>query len=229
MFVLGIDPGLSRCGFGLVRRTRSGQEAVGHGVLQTPPGDHLPSRLASMNHQLRALMAEHRPDVVVVERVFFQTNARTAMGVAQASGLALAAAHDGGCDIAQYTSNEVKLSIAGFGGATKDQVQRMVQRVLRLDTLPRPADAADALALALHHLAIAPMLRTAGAAAHLGHGLGHGLGDGLGDGLGNGLGGRAGADRIEANGLGNARIATQVGGVTIAGGVAIVRTARSAP
>lgn len=202
MFVLGIDPGLSRCGFGLVRRTRSGQDVAGYGVLQTPPHDAIAARLAAMNRQLRALVAEHRPDVVVVERVFFQTNARTAMGVAQASGLALAAAHDAGCEIAQYTSNEVKLSIAGYGGASKDQVQRMVQRMLALDALPRPADAADALALALHHLAVAPMLRSAAAAGDRPRPGGVAAPGGLG-----GLGG--------SGGLGNARIATRAGGVAI--------------
>lgn len=202
MFVLGIDPGLSRCGFGLVRRTRHVQEAVEHGVLQTPPTDELPARLASMNAQLRSLIALHRPDVVVVERVFFQTNARTAMGVAQASGLALAAAHDAGCGIAQYTANEVKLAITGYGGASKDQVQRMVQRILNLESIPRPADAADALALALHHLAIAPLQARVGngaAAAALR--------------VASSVGGAVNA----TSGFGNARIATTAGGVRLAG------------
>ena len=204
MFVLGIDPGLSRCGFGLVRRTRHVHEAVDHGVLQTPPTDELPARLAAMNALLRSLIATHRPDVVVVERVFFQTNARTAMGVAQASGLALAAAHDAGCGIAQYTSNEVKLAITGYGGASKDQVQRMVQRILGLAALPKPADAADALALALHHLAIAPLQSR--------------VGNGSGNAelrVASSVGGAADA----TGGLGNARIATSAGGVRLAGDV----------
>jgi crossover junction endodeoxyribonuclease RuvC len=161
MFVLGIDPGLSRLGFGAVRRTRKGSvllEAVEHGVLSTPPTDELPARLASMNHQLRALIHRLKPDAVVVERVFFQTNVRTAMGVAQASGLALAAAFDANCIIAQYTSNEVKQAITGYGAADKGQMQRMVQRILNLEELPKPADAADALGLALHHLAVAPFI-----------------------------------------------------------------------
>lgn len=158
MFVLGIDPGLSRLGYGAVRRTRTGSASIEHGVLSTPPSDELPARLASMNHQLRALIDRLRPDAVVVERVFFQTNVRTAMGVAQASGLALAAAHDARCEIAQYTSNEVKQAITGYGAADKGQMQRMVQRILCLDELPKPADAADALGLALHHLAVAPYL-----------------------------------------------------------------------
>ena len=206
MFVLGIDPGLSRCGFGLVRRTRHVSEAVDHGVLQTPPTDELPSRLAAMNAMLRSLIALHRPDVVVVERVFFQTNARTAMGVAQASGLALAAAQDAGCGIAQYTANEVKLAITGFGGASKDQVQRMVQRLLRLESPPKPADAADALALALHHLAIAPLQARVGDAASAAPLR-----------IASSVGGAATA----TSGLGNARIATRVGGVRLAGNAPI--------
>lgn len=128
------------------------------GVLTTPPSDPLPQRLASLQHELRALLAELRPEVVVVERVFFQTNVRTAMSVGQASGLALAAAAEAGCDIVQYTANEVKQAVAGYGAASKEQVQRMVQSLLSLPERPRPPDAADALALALCHLAAAPRL-----------------------------------------------------------------------
>jgi crossover junction endodeoxyribonuclease RuvC len=157
MFVLGIDPGLTRCGFGAVRRidaTRS--VSHGHGVLRTDPDQPLPQRLASMHTQLHALMERMGPDVVVVERVFFQVNARTAMAVAQASGLALALAAGRGCTVVQYTSNEVKLAVTGDGAADKRAVQSMVKRLLDLPAVPSPPDAADALALALCHLAIAP-------------------------------------------------------------------------
>jgi crossover junction endodeoxyribonuclease RuvC len=164
MFVLGIDPGVSRCGYGLVSRERAGPAAHAAGVLTTPPSDPLPQRLASLQHELRALLAETSPDVVVVERVFFQTNVRTAMSVGQASGLALAAAAEAGCDVAQYTANEVKHAVAGYGAAPKEQVQRMVQSLLGLSEQPRPPDAADALALALCHLAQAPRLARAAAA-----------------------------------------------------------------
>ena len=158
MFALGIDPGVSRCGFGLVRRAGAGYQVVGAGVITTPPADPLPARLASLAAELRGLIAEHRPDVVVVERVFFQTNARTAMSVGQASGLALSEAAAAGCQVAQYTSNEVKQSVTGYGAASKDQVQRMVQSLLALESVPRPPDVADALALALCHLTVAPRL-----------------------------------------------------------------------
>jgi crossover junction endodeoxyribonuclease RuvC len=158
VFVLGIDPGLSRCGYGLVRRLRSHYTGVRAGVIKTPPDDPLPQRLASLSLELQGLIAECRPEIVVVERVFFQTNARTAMSVGQASGLALAAAAAAGCGVVQYTANEVKVAVTGYGAATKRQVQKMVQSLLELAEPPRPADAADALALALCHLALAPRL-----------------------------------------------------------------------
>ena len=157
MFVLGIDPGLSRCGYGLVEAKGQRGRAVAVGVLRTPPTDPLPQRLAHLDADLRALFAELEPDAVAVERVFFQVNARTAMSVGQASGLILAAAARAGAEVAQYTPNEVKQAVAGYGAAPKEQVQRMVQALLGLSDPPRPADAADALALALGHVATAPL------------------------------------------------------------------------
>jgi crossover junction endodeoxyribonuclease RuvC len=166
MFVLGIDPGLSRCGYGCVESSGRGGRAVAVGVLATPPTDPLPQRLATLDSELRGLLADLQPDAVAVERVFFQVNARTAMAVGQASGLALAAAVQAGCDVAQYTPNEVKEAVAGYGAAPKEQVQRMVQALLSLSAPPAPPDAADALALALCHLAMAPLrARLAGAKA----------------------------------------------------------------
>jgi crossover junction endodeoxyribonuclease RuvC len=166
MFVLGIDPGLSHCGYGLVSPgPRSGQlVARAAGVIETDPRLALPERLAILQHELEALLAETEPAAVAVERLFFQVNARTAMSVGQASGLALAAAARRGCEVAQYTPNEVKQALVGFGGATKDQVQQMVARVLDLAVPPQPPDVADALALAVCHLTTLP-LRTAVAAA----------------------------------------------------------------
>ena len=158
MFVLGIDPGVSRCGYGVATRDGTCFTATAAGILTTPTTDPLPQRLASLHRELCALLTEYRPDVVVVERVFFQTNVRTAMSVGQASGLALAAAAAQGCDVAQYTANEVKQAVAGYGAATKEQVQKMVQSLLRLPERPKPPDAADALALALCHLTLAPRL-----------------------------------------------------------------------
>ena len=157
MFVLGIDPGVSRCGYGCVESARGQTKALAVGVLTTPPSQPLPERLAALDTDLRELLADLRPDVVAVERLFFQTNVRTAMSVGQASGLVLAAAAQAGCVVTQYTPNQVKQAVAGYGAAGKEQVQRMVQSLLGLPEVPKPADAADALALALCHVAIAPL------------------------------------------------------------------------
>jgi crossover junction endodeoxyribonuclease RuvC len=157
VFVLGIDPGLSRCGYGCVSRAGTASQVHAVGVLTTPPSDPLPTRLAALQTDLSALIADVRPDVVAVERLFFQVNVRTAMSVGQASGLVLAAAARAGCEVVQYTPNAVKQAVVGYGSATKDQVQRMVASLLGLAEPPQPPDAADALALALCHLAMAPM------------------------------------------------------------------------
>ncbi len=155
--VLGIDPGLTRCGYAVLRRDGPHVAAVALGVIRTPPADPLPQRLASLRAELAGLIAEFAPDAVAVEQVFFQVNVRTAMSVGQASGLALAEAAAAGCDVAQYTPNQVKDAVAGWGGADKAQVQKMVQARLRLSAPPSPPDAADAAALALCHLAADPM------------------------------------------------------------------------
>lgn len=161
MFVLGVDPGLSRCGYGLLRGGDGTVEALAAGVITTDPKAPLAERLATLRHELRSLVAERRPDVVAVERVFFQTNARTAMSVGQASGVALLTAAEAGCEVAEYTSNEVKLAVTGYGSARKEQVQRMMATLLGLDEVPRPPDVADALALAYCHLATARLERVA--------------------------------------------------------------------
>ena len=169
MFVLGIDPGLSRCGYGVVRQYGSHLAATAGGVVTTDPETPLPERLHTLLGELRALVHDVRPDAVVVERVFFQTNARTAMATGQAGGVALVAAAEAGCEVAQYTSNEVKMAVVGFGSASKSQVQRMVAALLDLPEPPSPPDVADALALALCHLTAQP-LRRAFAAAEAVHG-----------------------------------------------------------
>jgi crossover junction endodeoxyribonuclease RuvC len=166
MFVLGIDPGLSRCGYGLVGRGEGDSRLLARaaGVLETDPAAPLAQRLLVLHIELRALVAELTPEVVVVERVFFQVNAKTAMSVGQASGLALLAAAEAGCEVAQYTANEVKQGLVGYGAATKEQVQRMVAQVLGLDAVDGPPDVADALALAVCHLTTVPLRRAVDAA-----------------------------------------------------------------
>jgi crossover junction endodeoxyribonuclease RuvC len=133
-------------------------------VLETDPAAPLAERLLVLHIELRALVAELTPEVVVVERVFFQVNAKTAMSVGQASGLALLAAAEAGCEVAQYTANEVKQGLVGYGAATKEQVQRMVAQVLGLDVVDGPPDVADALALAVCHLTTVPLRRAVDAA-----------------------------------------------------------------
>jgi crossover junction endodeoxyribonuclease RuvC len=150
--VLGIDPGLSRCGYGAVSRERAAMRAVAAGVVRTDAQEPLPERLAALGDELDRLLAELAPSAVVVERVLFQVNARTAISVGQASGLALAAAARRGIPVVQYSPNEVKLAVAGDGAADKRAVQTMVARLLALRDLPSPPDAADALALAICHL-----------------------------------------------------------------------------
>ena len=156
--MLGIDPGLTRCGYAVVDgRGGDAAVAVSMGVIRTPASDPLPTRLASLRAELVDLLRQYEPQVVAVEQVFFQVNVRTAMSVGQASGLALCEAAAAGCEVVQYTPNQVKNAVAGYGGADKMQVQKMVQARLKLTKLPQPADAADAAALALCHLAMAPL------------------------------------------------------------------------
>ena len=131
--------------------------AVAMGVIRTSSSDPLPHRLAELRQEFTELIAEFRPDSVAVEQVFFQVNARTAMATAQACGLALAEAALAGCEVIQYTPNQIKDAVAGWGGADKQQIQKMVQTRLQLTTLPKPADAADAAAIALTHLAMSPV------------------------------------------------------------------------
>jgi crossover junction endodeoxyribonuclease RuvC len=159
--VLGIDPGLSRCGYGAVRRDGQELHAVSYGVLRTPPEAELPARLALLLDELTALVSELAPSALAVERVLFQANVRTAMTVGQASGLALAVAARHGVPVTHYSPNEVKQAVVGYGAADKAQVQAMVVRLLALPEVPSPPDAADALALALCHCWAAPLRRVA--------------------------------------------------------------------
>ncbi len=150
--VLGIDPGLTRCGVGVVDVTRDRSASLVHvGVVRSATDLPIEQRLATIAAGIRGVLRSHNPDVVAVERVFAQQNRNTVMGTAQASGIALLVAAEYGLPAATHTPSEVKAAITGYGAADKLQVQTMVARVLRLDALPQPADAADALALALCH------------------------------------------------------------------------------
>jgi crossover junction endodeoxyribonuclease RuvC len=157
VFVLGIDPGLSRCGYGAVERVGRRPRAVAAGVIRTDPTLEVPNRLSALQADLRALIDQHRPAVVAIERVLFQVNARTAIPVAQAAGVAMVEAVAAGCEVVEYSPNQVKHAVAGYGAADKAQIGRMVQTLLGIAVPLRPADAADAVALALCHLAHAPL------------------------------------------------------------------------
>jgi crossover junction endodeoxyribonuclease RuvC len=157
MRVLGVDPGLTRCGVGVVDAA-PGRPArlVAVEVARTAAVDDLPDRLLHLEVQLERCLASHRPDAVAVERVFSQHNTRTVMGTAQASAVAVLVAARHGVPVALHTPSEVKAAVTGNGRADKAQVARMVAHILRLADPPRPADAADALALALCHAWRAP-------------------------------------------------------------------------
>jgi crossover junction endodeoxyribonuclease RuvC len=157
--VLGVDPGLTRCGLGVVDGTGArGVRCVGYAVVRTPADADVARRLLILADAVQEALAEHRPDVVAVERVFSQSNVRTVMGTAQASGVVALVAARAGLRVVFHTPSEVKAAVTGSGRAGKEQVTTMVSRVLGLAEAPRPADAADALALAICHCWRGPML-----------------------------------------------------------------------
>ena len=153
MRVLGVDPGLTRCGVGVVEGVPGRPcKLIGYYVVHTDPDDDIALRLLRLDTELTALISEHKPQSVAVERVFSQHNVRTVMGTAQASGVAILAGARAGLPVQTYTPSEVKAAVTGSGTAGKAQVTSMVTRLLGLDAPPRPADAADALALAICHI-----------------------------------------------------------------------------
>ncbi|MYZ37011.1 MULTISPECIES: crossover junction endodeoxyribonuclease RuvC [unclassified Streptomyces] len=159
MRVLGIDPGLTRCGVGVVEGTAGRPlTMLGVGVVRTPADAETGERLVAIEQGIESWLDEHRPELVAVERVFAQHNVRTVMGTAQASAVAMLCASRRGLPVALHTPSEVKAAVTGSGRADKAQVGAMVTRLLRLDAPPKPADAADALALAICHIWRAPAM-----------------------------------------------------------------------
>lgn len=151
--VLGVDPGLTRCGVGVVDGVPGRPcSLVDVGVITSDPSLDLADRLLNLDRELALLIEKHKPNSVAVERVFSQHNVRSVMGTAQASAVAILAAARAGLPVSTYTPSEVKAAVTGSGQADKKQMTTMVTRLLRLDTPPRPADAADALALAICHV-----------------------------------------------------------------------------
>lgn len=143
--ILGVDPGLTRCGFGLV----DGKQSLQFGVFQTDSKSDPATRVGEISLRLEALIDAHEPELIALERVFAQANLRSVMGVAQISGALMATAHKRGIGVEFFTPSEVKAAVTGNGRATKDQVGLMVKTLLSLDEVPTPADVADALAVAL--------------------------------------------------------------------------------
>lgn len=153
MLVIGIDPGTATTGYGLVRELKDGGlEAVDYGVILTPAGTPMPERLDQLYQQLNEILLLHQPASGAVEKLFFQRNVTTAISVGQARGVALLALAQAGLGVSEYTPMQIKQAVAGYGGADKQQVQQMVRALLNLDDIPRPDDAADALAVAICHL-----------------------------------------------------------------------------
>jgi crossover junction endodeoxyribonuclease RuvC len=166
--VFGVDPGLTRCGLGVVEGVPGRPPAlVAVGVVRTAADDDIAARLLAIEEEIERWLTEYRPDAVAVERVFSQHNVRTVMGTAQAGAVAIVCAARRGLPVALHTPTEVKAAVTGSGRADKDQVAAMVMRLLRMTDRPRPADASDALALAICHLWRAPAIkaRQAGVAA----------------------------------------------------------------
>ena len=153
MLVIGIDPGIATTGYGFVNERPDGEiEAVAYGVISTPPNLNIATRLQQIYQGVTSLLKQHSPDEAAIEKLLFGKNVTTAMAVGQARGVAILALADGGMEIAEFTPAVVKETVAGYGNASKGQVQEMVRLLLNLEQIPRPDDAADALAIAITHL-----------------------------------------------------------------------------
>jgi crossover junction endodeoxyribonuclease RuvC len=159
MRTLGIDPGIATMGWGIVDEVGGAPSLVGVGAFITPAGLPQAERLAQIYRELCALLERYRPEAAAIEELFFGKNVNTAIMVGQARGVALLALAQAGIPIHEYKPSEVKQAVAGYGGADKKQMQEMVRLTLRLEKVPRPDDAADALAIAICHSYTAPMLR----------------------------------------------------------------------
>jgi len=152
VLVIGIDPGIATTGYGLVQEAQDGSlQLVTYGVIETPAGTPLPERLLLLHSRLCEILLLHHPASGAVEKLFFQRNVRTAMTVGQARGVAMLALAQAGLPTAEYTPLEVKQAVVGYGAADKNQVQQMVRALLGLAEIPKPDDAADALAVAICH------------------------------------------------------------------------------
>ena len=153
MKILGIDPGTATTGFGLIKKSGSQLDKLDAGVISTPKTEHMQNRLKMLYDDLSQLVKTHQPDYIAVEKLFFTKNITTAMSVSQARGIVLLVAAQNNIELAEYTPLQVKMSVTGYGQAEKKQVQEMVKKILKLSVVPKPDDAADALAIAICHSA----------------------------------------------------------------------------
>ena len=152
MKIFGIDPGSERTGYGCVETDGRCHQLIACGAITATAGDPFPQRLARIHRELAALLAAHRPECVAVESLFHAVNARSALKLGHARGVAILAAVEAGCDVVEYTPAEVKRAVVGYGRAEKHQVQQMIKLLLGLAKVPTPHDASDALAVAICHL-----------------------------------------------------------------------------
>jgi len=152
MKALGIDPGTAKTGYGILESEGDAVRLVEYGCIKTSSKETAPKRLTRICSGIKKIISKHKPKWIAVEKLFFGSNIKTAMSVSQARGVVLLAASQAGLDIAEYTPLEVKMALTGYGRADKQQVQQMVKTLLKLETIPKPDDAADALAVALCHI-----------------------------------------------------------------------------
>ncbi len=151
MIILGIDPGIGRCGWGVVETENVKLKTLNYGCIETSPKKEIPERLKEIHEEILKIVKTYKPDVLAIEELFFNTNAKTAFVVGQARGVILLAAAENNLSISIYTPLQVKMALTGYGRAEKNQVGKMVKALLFLKNVPSPDDTADALAIALTH------------------------------------------------------------------------------
>jgi len=149
MIILGIDPGIADTGFGAIKKIGDSYSVIAFGSIKTPPSLDLPQRLLALHRELKAIIKKYQPDLVGVEELFFAKNVKTAITVSHARGVILLTAREQGCETREFTPLQVKQALCGYGRADKNQIQQMVKTVLGLKDIPKPDDAADALAVAI--------------------------------------------------------------------------------
>lgn len=154
MRILGVDPGTAKCGFGVIEKSQNSIKFIAGGVITTPPSQKLASRLLTIHAEVKEIISVHKPNEVAVEQLFFTKNVKTAMSVSHARGVILLAAAENKLRVFEYTPPQIKQATVGYGNAKKQQIQHMVARILKLKHIPKPDDAADALAVAICHSAV---------------------------------------------------------------------------